>query len=202
VSRYRREVFKTVTVWGEKINVSIDSSGFFSARAGIDYLRAASLNELLGQLRKAISKTRIKVAVPATLANVDVYDKPGQSWRRKVIARTCKRIIMTGINPKNNEIQYVMEDGTKGEQRRRSYSHDGGFMKPMTDDQIAEWERLIGARDKATSDFDKFVERFKMDDAEKIVRAAIEAKASEAPESEEEETGDPRVDAPKKRGVR
>lgn len=192
-------------IQGEKIEINVDSSGFFTARVGLDYLKFETLKELEAAARKALRKTRVTVAVPATLIHVSKYS--GVGYTRKYHGETCRRVILTGINPKTDEVNYVFEDtGEKGAHERFG-SRSGKFGRPMTDDDIREWERLHREKKAAEERFEKFERKFVGEyssrnffEAEKLVRAAIQAKADEANEEEELEAsdaleGDPRVSA-------
>jgi len=194
-SHYSRDKLKTVQIYGEKVAIDVNTDGKFSAKVGLDFCQADTLAELMVKLRKAGKKTRVTVAVPASLMGYQLF-KGENSWNRKFIRTTCVRITMTGINPKTDEIQFRHEDGTKVEQGR--WSNRTEFGKPMTDEQIAEYDELYVAHQRAQEKFEAFVDRFKLKDPFEVVRKAITQAADEVTEEPEVEE-DPRLAAPRRK---
>jgi hypothetical protein len=192
--RWGREALKTVQILGERVEVSVNTDGEFSAKIGLDYCRADTLKALMGQLRKAAGKTRITLALPATIIGYNKYS--GHGVYRKFLGVSVARGVITGINPKTNEIQFTHDDGEKESGRwagdRRS------FGKPMTDEQIAEYERLYVAHSRAEKQLEAFVERHRYKDPFDTVRKAIAQAADEVKEEPEVEE-DPRLAAPRRR---
>ena len=182
-----------MTFRGEKVEIHVDSEGMFYARIGLDSLKEETLKALVAKLRRASNKTRVTVAVPATLLNVQ--DHTGSGFSRKYHGQTCKRVVLTGINPKTDEVNFTYENGEKGSQSR--WNRDAAFGRPMTDADIAEWKRLDKARRVAKDAFDKFEEKFtgrlgrNEFDALQVVKDAIEAKAVKEHEVVDDD-GDPR----------
>lgn len=195
--------YKTVTIRGEKVDITVDTDGVFYGKIGLDSFKFDTLKELMAALRRSANKLKITVAVPATLIHISKHT--GTGYNRKYLGETCRRIVLHSINPKSNEINFTYEDdGEKGTQDRWS-GRSAKIGKPMTDDEIAEWERLYGEQQAAEKRFRQFEYKFTGDsddmrrkrepfDAHAVVEAAIRAKADEAnEETEVEDEADPRV---------
>jgi hypothetical protein len=181
--RYRsREALREITVNGEKYTIDVDSEGQFSCRVDGDFLRTDRLADLLPQIRRIAQKRRVFVAVPAVITGI-AREKPNpeKPWVHEYYPRACHRITLTSVNPKTNEINFIFEDGTKSSKERAGWRDDVKFCKPMTDEQMAEWKRLIDDRDRALKAFESFIKRFEMKDPHETMRKAIDAKFAEEP---------------------
>lgn len=186
--RYSEDPLKTVQILGQKVEIHVDSDGEFRAKVGLDFLKADTLKALVAKARTAAQKTRVKVSIPATLVGVQEWN--GTGYSRQYKGMTCKRVTLTGINPKSERLNFVYENGTPGTQERFGDRYDIG--KPMTDAEIAEWKRLYKAKVSTADTFHKYEEKWKMKDPFKIVQDAMAAALDDAHEDDAVDDDDPR----------
>lgn len=190
---YKREVIKTVTILGEKIEIFVNSEGEFSARAGGEGHRADRLADLLPKLRRSAQKRRVKVAVPATVIGVGLYDG-GPRFNRKYLGIGCKDVLLTGIDPRTDEVTFRNTDGSVLDKDLYNFHRVHGdllFCRPMPPEAQQEYTRLYTARQAAKDAMSEFEETWKLN-AYAAVKEAINAAVDDPKEDLVEESEDPR----------
>lgn len=191
--RFGEDILKTIKVRGRSIEIRVSTDGEFFASAGTDHVRSDRLADLVAKVRRAIQKTKVSVAVPATAMDLQKMTHGVTRIHEKYVGQTCRRIVVTGIDPRDNDLVWRWENGEKPDKYHDDVrlNHRMEFGKPMTDAQIAEFERLSKAKRVADDAHYKFSEQFRWRELFGAVKEAIDA-AVDAPKEEPEADGDQR----------
>jgi hypothetical protein len=154
--------FKTVTVRGIKIDVSISPAGHFEANFGSQSYSRPTLDGLLDVLQKATKVTGVSV--------------PFRRWQDTLHMTPGLRLgAITGIHAKTNAL-LVKWDGEKGSDQENSWTGiQGREYLQLTDEEAAEYTALRMAQIEAKKAADDFSAAHRID-----ARASIEAAMKEA----------------------
>lgn len=177
-------------ILGQKVKIEVDSEGIFRASINGDYHTCDTLAGLLPKLRRSAQKARITVAIPATLVDVGKYTS-GSHFHRKYLGVGCVDILLTGFDPRTDEIQFRNVDGTPYEKERHSRFMRDDIRRPMTKAEQAEWVRLHNEKERTRKAFEAYEKKFQMD-ARKVVKDALNAAVDDPKEAPTDESEDPR----------
>jgi len=185
---WSREALKVVQILGQKIEITVSTDGIFQAKVHGDLHESPTLAGLLPKLRHSAKKTRIKVAVPATVTGVQLFE--GSGFQKKYLGMGCVDIVLTGIDPRRDKVQYTRADGAKDERDR--FDRNGvSFCKRMPVAEQKRFRVLYDAKRKADNDLYEFEKKWEMD-AYKAVQDALTAAVDDPKEAVEEDEADPR----------
>lgn len=183
MSRYKRDVLKTVTIDGQKFEISVTSDGEFTCHVGGDYLKADRLVDLRKLMQRSVRKAKVTVAIPAMV--MGVARSSGSGHYRKGGKVTCHPITIIGIDHAALEVKYRYADGTMASAARHSMRDDFSFAKPMTPEQVKEWHTLRDAKHAASDAFRTFVEKHEWRDIYGDTRQALADAADDPKEAPE-----------------
>ncbi len=193
MSRYRDLMMMEKTILGTKVTIRVDSGGEFSCHVAGDHYTGKTLSGVMSQVRTALSKRRVKVAVPATILGVKIYSNAGNGFfNRKFKGVTAKNIVLTGLDPRDGDVQWAYEDGSKKDSGDLVSRTDSTICRRMKPEDIRTYERLYKANSDAEDALWAFVKKWELDfhEPKKLVETAI-AEKLDTPE-EPTEDGDPR----------
>lgn len=184
MSRRRRYGDATIAEY-RGLPVSVSSDGRFSATVGVDRFVDDTLAGLKKQLDKALRKTRIKVAIPFMELGVQFHEpKYGRpSW---IEGGSARLLTLTGLHSNGNV--YVRDEKTGELEQMDGWGHRRTLARPLSAEEIAEYERLRAAKSAASKAFYEFEERVKLPvSLRELVKRARDAAASDAATIEQED---------------
>lgn len=150
----------TIKVREHTFDVDVSTSGVFSAKYNDRTYRESTIDKLHEALMKATKRARAKVELPVT----------------ELVSRHARHATFTGMHGGTGNIM-LRYDGSKGSVDTKS-SYNGNLYKRMTDEQVAEYQRLFDVRKAASDALSAFLTAFKVDtfkvwrEAEKTAEAA------------------------------
>lgn len=158
---------ETITVGGVDIDVFIKSGGIFYARYRDVEYEAPSLDQLKRQVQAA---GKIKLEIPFTALN------EGDRWGSRADRKpTARHGVAIGRHSGNGNVLVKM-DGAKTSEQGSGYG--GRDVARLSDADVDEWKRLVGAKNDAEAALEAWQEAHKID-LRKMVDDALQAAAGE-----------------------
>lgn len=159
---------KTVKIYGTSVTITISENGEFQAHVAGDWFTTDTLDALVSQLRAKLQKTRVRIALPATLLTDD----------------EAINVVILGLNTNTGDVQFRLADGNDQKVKTKQ-RYDDKLCRLMTDEDRATYVRLGKEQRAAQRAFEAFVNRHAYKDAEKTVKAAIANAVDDPKESDE-----------------
>jgi predicted glycosyl hydrolase (DUF1957 family) len=197
--RWRSETIRTITIAGETYTIDVNSDGEFSTHVGGEYIKSDKLAAVLARMKKAARAARVEVAIPIMLLGHRRFS--GTKWHRERVKGDAFRATVYGINRKRDEFMIRYDDAAKdtiSETLGRRWSGGDSFIaKPAKNPadeatMIAEYHRLVKAKDDAIAAFEKFRDKHRFEDIRKVVEQAQREAVDDPKEPAVEESEDPR----------
>lgn len=180
---------------GVNVTIKADArTGHFIATVAGDSFWAATRDDLIVQLVKAVKKTRVTLNVPLTLiGRVSRTVKAGvgsyKSWTTHDAGVGYEHVTLVGRHARTGRVLLRNEDGTKCECEQ--YSSKGTLCRRLTQAEAEQYTKLHTEYVRAQKAYEKFERRVEIKDPEKFVAKQIAAAADTAVEAPEEDA-DPR----------
>lgn len=150
---------------GIAVDINIDPHGRFNADVPgyeANPLQGQSIEELRGQIRKAIVKMKAAVAVPITIWDI-TRDRPGRhGWRR---GRGLLHCTLRGVHARSDAL-LLRADDTAGETYQiEDYHLRQNVGRRFTPEEIAQYAKLTAAVDEAQARLTALLEGVRIDPA-------------------------------------
>lgn len=175
------------TIKGVEVTISMHrSDGTFYCSIAGDGLRANNKADLVAQIEKAIKKTSLEVKIPVTLIGVEQYNRrnpwggaTSRGWTRGTGTRHMylRKISVDG------HVLAVDEDGKK--ERLDRYGVDN-LLRRLTDDEVAEYAVLAKEAERTAKAFERFIEKRRIKDPEKLVEKVLRESADDPNEDDDD----------------
>lgn len=158
---------KTETFYGQKVDISVDDSGVFSAVVDGGKYSAPTLVALKIKLAASFRRASVRVAVPAYRAGKGL----GYGGTSK---GTLESVTLTGIHGRTRNVLIKRATGA-AEQDSSSWS--SMYFSEKTD--ISKYAKLHSTYKAAEEELEKFIEANKIDPKEAIIAALKKAGISD-----------------------